>query len=900
MSFANPLILLIGLPLAILVPILIHLFNRTKYFRTDWAAMEFLLNAFKKTRKRVRIENLLLLFLRILILCFIVGMLSGPTVAGTVPIPKSTHLVIVIDDSYSMSASAEATGDVSGDVTDYGDNTVLSNALRVLGEALQPPNIRKGDAMTCIRTSETLGDYFRSETASDDVAMSSTAARALFTTAHDAVLTKIASTRPSYHEPDWLHTYTLVRDALRATGDEFEVKQVVIVTDLQKRNFEGIDQNEDAYSKVLEEILESTDDHMDFLDFSTPRSRNLAITDARLLNQVVGAGVELQLVVTIADYSTYRDSANSKVELKYSIDNGAPRKLKEITGIEPIIDGGKPYTESITKEDLVINEPGTHRIKIELPEDDLAADNAFYLVVDVIEDLSMLLVEGDPYDPGDETRDKTKTETFVLEVLFARVLSRPGRDKTRITGTAVDYTNLSGVDFNRYDGVLLANVPSLQPPTIAALTQYVRAGNPLIVSLGDKVLENFYNEDMYGAGLIPVPLVKRAGAQDPMNPGPNEYYTMEVVDTEYPAIKNLYLEGQRRENPINFIGAFKAYGFYSVDEAKAESDVSTPLRLRPFQPTAEELAAETSYPLVVVRPLGRGEVTMITSTVDISWNNLVTGTKMFITFWQEMVESLANTRTRHRQLHVGDTYRRPITAAVYADKNTVFRPGESIDAEGAGKPVPVLDDPEAKASGFLGFIGFDETDVPGFYTLRLAKASKTLARLLEMVLSDSTGLKPDQIKPIVKRFTDAYDRDPDSVFRADKINELLRPSFPEPHQRSIHAASVQVGVAPMQSAAKREVIDYFAVNIKTEESNLEKLEDTTNANDLTRAVRAALRLGDDVNVQATHISRADQYKEPNIKPKESRIWQYIAFAVLVLMALEMFFAMMFTSRQRSS
>src|SRR5437667_12383886 len=46
------------------VPIIIHLINRMRFKRIRWAAMEFLLKAQKRTRRRLIIEQLILLALR--------------------------------------------------------------------------------------------------------------------------------------------------------------------------------------------------------------------------------------------------------------------------------------------------------------------------------------------------------------------------------------------------------------------------------------------------------------------------------------------------------------------------------------------------------------------------------------------------------------------------------------------------------------------------------------------------------------------------------------------------------------------------------------------------------------------------------------------------------------------
>ena len=61
-GFAHP-ALLWGLALAS-VPIIIHLLNRQRHKPMRWAAMRFVQAAHKRTRRRVQMENWLLLLLR--------------------------------------------------------------------------------------------------------------------------------------------------------------------------------------------------------------------------------------------------------------------------------------------------------------------------------------------------------------------------------------------------------------------------------------------------------------------------------------------------------------------------------------------------------------------------------------------------------------------------------------------------------------------------------------------------------------------------------------------------------------------------------------------------------------------------------------------------------------------
>src|SRR5262249_61315724 len=66
LPFANPAYLVAGVAL-ISSPIIIHLINRMRFKRVRWAAMEFLLKAQKKSRRRLIIEQLILLMLRCLL-----------------------------------------------------------------------------------------------------------------------------------------------------------------------------------------------------------------------------------------------------------------------------------------------------------------------------------------------------------------------------------------------------------------------------------------------------------------------------------------------------------------------------------------------------------------------------------------------------------------------------------------------------------------------------------------------------------------------------------------------------------------------------------------------------------------------------------------------------------------
>src|SRR6476619_901863 len=71
-AFVTPAFFFAGLAL-VGFPILIHILNRRRYKTVNWAAMEFLLRALKKDRRRLKFEQWLLLATRCLLL-FLAGL----------------------------------------------------------------------------------------------------------------------------------------------------------------------------------------------------------------------------------------------------------------------------------------------------------------------------------------------------------------------------------------------------------------------------------------------------------------------------------------------------------------------------------------------------------------------------------------------------------------------------------------------------------------------------------------------------------------------------------------------------------------------------------------------------------------------------------------------------------
>src|SRR5689334_7610807 len=109
-GFITPAFAIAGVALAS-IPIIIHVLNRRRYRIVNWAAMEFLLRAMKKNRRRLRFEQWLLLAVRCCVLGLLGIALARPLACGQAGMAglatRSGLHVIVIDNSYSMAYESD-------------------------------------------------------------------------------------------------------------------------------------------------------------------------------------------------------------------------------------------------------------------------------------------------------------------------------------------------------------------------------------------------------------------------------------------------------------------------------------------------------------------------------------------------------------------------------------------------------------------------------------------------------------------------------------------------------------------------------------------------------------------------------------------------------------------------
>ncbi len=109
MQFLNPFVLL-GLAAAA-IPLLLHLLNLRKLKTIDFSTLRFIKELQKTQIRKLKLQQILLLILRTLIIVFAVLAFSRPVIKSTLPVfggHVKTSAVIILDNSFSMDVSDES------------------------------------------------------------------------------------------------------------------------------------------------------------------------------------------------------------------------------------------------------------------------------------------------------------------------------------------------------------------------------------------------------------------------------------------------------------------------------------------------------------------------------------------------------------------------------------------------------------------------------------------------------------------------------------------------------------------------------------------------------------------------------------------------------------------------
>lgn len=469
LSLLSPGFALAGVLLAAL-PIIIHLLNRRRYKVVHWAAMDFLLRAMKRNRRRLKFESWLLLATRCCVLGLMGFALSRPLGCSDSAIARAGRRsglhVFVIDNSYSMS---------------YPGRSGQTHFDAAKKWALQEiDSLDSGGESVAIITAGQPAKAVLPEPTFD------------LQQAHEVV----ERLTPTFGATDLAGALRLAVELGRQKNRQPN-KTVYLLTDSTRSAWMG---SHAAELKSLGRDL-AANYHVVLDDFSTGRQWNSAVLDVSPQSGVLTtrAGFTSDFTATARSFGR-----SINVPLQWSVDG----KLVPGSSSARLNAQTPPQVQS----QIEFTTGGPHVVTAAVAgQDPLKFDDSRSRIVNVLTDLKTLIVEGQ-HSAG----PLGGSAAFLQLALDPPSSATPNTSGSHGDGfvlpEVISDLELGNRVLGDYRTVVLCNVAQMPATTANQLQAFVKNGGSLILFMGDAVDSENYNRQLLSRGLLPGPLIKRVSA----------------------------------------------------------------------------------------------------------------------------------------------------------------------------------------------------------------------------------------------------------------------------------------------------------------------------------------------------------------------------------------------------
>jgi hypothetical protein len=684
--------LFVGGSLLVAGPIIIHLLNRRRFKQLDWAAMEFLLEASRRSRRRVRLEDLLLLLLRCAAVALIALLVARPY---WTPQPGSAwsdgvryQRVVLLDDSMSMEAADDG-------------HTLLDDAKDAVGQLVRNLASRgSADAFTLLVTSR----------AGDPVL-------AVDGLSHDnmtEVLESVDQISPSRRSVRLADSFAALQRTLDQRSSQLN-RLVYVVTDLRRRDWatslshaDLADEEQKATAHgdregAVTALRRLADEAAGcfLVDLGDDETGNVVLAEIVPKDRVLAAGVPSQFDVVLRNVG---QKSVGDVEVKLVAQGSLPLTDR----IDSLPAGGTAavqfsYALPVPPEDETQAVPPVpFRAELQVVDgridDRVEADNVRYFAARVVRGVRTLVVDGDP------STTSWRSESYYLK----HALSPPGETLAGIDVHVVGPSEFETVALDDYQVVFLCNVENISPPRCASLEQWVQQGGGLVIAPGDQLYdpENF-NRQLFrdGQGLAPVALEQLGGSESEA-----DWVHLRLAATNHEVFR-MY-EGEN--NPL--LGLVRVFRWWTTGFPP------DPAAARAVEVVAR-FTDERQSPAIIEHLHGAGRVMMIATPLDKDWSNWPQepAGSVFVAVMQDLVRYVARAIVREGEISLGAPLRHQLDLTRYRRAVRIQTPGGQSEAL---QPVPTSSD-ETKsgevAADAVWQVEFDRVEQPGFYGVQLER-----------------------------------------------------------------------------------------------------------------------------------------------------------------------------------
>jgi hypothetical protein len=610
------------------VPLIIHLLNRQRHKPMPWAAMRFVQAAWRKTRRRVEFENLLLLLLRMAAIALLAFAIARPFTGAQSPLAGLTEsrrdVVILVDASASMGWRE-------------GVETSFEKAVTRARELAHQLDAGRGDRVRLVLCG------------ADPKLLA-------WTTPEQALSVIDTLTTPSDEAMDLARALAKALEFAKedAAGAGQSTLEVRLLTDLQRRAFDLAGASATAPSAaprrgatnaanasapaqgkaplldVLDE-LKALSVRVLVEDFgpSAAQPANLGITSVGPLGPLLGAGLPCDIGVEVENHG-----GTTKNGVRVVLEVDGERRPVELVDVP-----ARGRAQALFQ--VAFRKAGDHVVGARLEGDRLPIDDARDEVVPVPPPIAVLLVDGSPGATLEE--DAVGLLRSVLEPATGDGGDPQAFAPFDVRVVQADF--LAGQEFRstRHDVVWIADVESLPLAAIDPLEKAVAQGAGLVISLGPSVNASAWNARVYaadGTRLLPAELGEHVAVASRRE----SYHRVASFDAQHPA---LAFFADERWKPL--LTEVPVYEF---------------LETRPL-PQAQVLASFDDAhhsPALVERAYDRGRVLLLTTTISTRWTRLPESPRTLVPFVHELVRHAAGHEVAPRNVAPGT----PLTAEVDA------------------------------------------------------------------------------------------------------------------------------------------------------------------------------------------------------------------------------------------
>lgn len=472
LTFLQPAFLLGAFATA--VPVLIHLIYRRRALVHHFPAVRFLLLADKRTARKFRLHQWLLLLLRmlaILLLAFVLArpFLTGDDVQAAASLPPQTT-VILVDNSLSMQYRDQ-------------DTSRLQRAQSLAQRMVQ--ELRPQDSAAVLPLLSPPEATTAAAVLSNDAAMLQAELEAILPS-HATVDLQDAFER----------AFTLLRQGTTSR------RRLVVLSDLTVHGWEDFDLSQ--FSVLPEQVM------LRFIRLGPPqRDANVLVERISIAEPPFIEQIPLEVTAFVRNRST-----EAVQNLRIDMLVGQQKVGQQLIDLQPDEQVAVPFR-------ITTPAAGLHWGEIRLEDDRYTEDDRFYFALRTVAPARILIVDGDP-----------GTSLFQSEIFYLVSALQPHGSLGHpvFHPKPVTWEGLGQERLADYQVIVLCNVEALASQIRQRLHQFVVTGGGLVFFAGHQVDAARYNAMFYRSDtlLLPAPLGQ------PINP--TQPAVIETLDSSHTAL----------------------------------------------------------------------------------------------------------------------------------------------------------------------------------------------------------------------------------------------------------------------------------------------------------------------------------------------------------------------------